>query len=461
MKRSNKHTVAKLNFYPLSGGINVAQVAEQIGETEMQECQNFIYDRDSTRLVGRGGLKALTTFASNIISMYYDIENNSTFVFLEDRDCYQLVLSSGKVSSTYIGKVSGYSVPHCEKFKGALYVASGSSLQYYNYESGTKLVSMTYAPICDLLFYRFSRLAVTMSGSDRITYSSTGDASSDVAWKEDTNDDSTMKWLDIGDCDSGDIVDIVPLATDMMVFKSNGKVYQFVGDADFNSWAVYNIANFADVTINFKAGAVATNIGDEVVFLSLRGLKSLTTTQDYGNISTTDIGSKFNKLITDDMYEPELHNFRRHRMILIRPGEDKSYWIAFNYGMNAATTLKFHTGITAVLETKDDIFFAGGVTLYLWDDTATTDEGTEIEYIVRPRAVLSNDEMLIKAIDTKFTSDHAGYATLTDGGRLTVSVPTNSRKKIRCNHSTDFIDLTITSTSRFELDHIMLDIAEL
>lgn len=461
MKRSNKHTVNKLNLYPLNGGINVSQVAEQIGENDMQECQNFLYERNGQRLVGRGGLEKIAEFDYDIIGLYYDIDTNTSFVFLNEGDCYQAIIGSGTPTLTYLDKLSGSKVPRCERFKDALFIASGGNLQYYDFGTNSTLEMVTDSPVCDRIFYRFGRLAVSLMGSDTITYSYVGDATSEDAWVENTNDEASMKWLDIGYDDAGDIMEIVPLATDLIIFKSGGKAYQFVGDADFDSWAVYNISNETDLTADFSSGISAVNIGGSVVFLSLRGLKQFTTTDDYGNIAINDIGAKFNKLLTEDMYEPEMVNMTRHMTLMIRPTADKSYWIAYNYALGAATTVKFAFEVSAILETKDDVFVASGDSLYRWTIEATTDDGTEIEYLLKPRAVLSNEEMLVKAIDTKFTSDHAGTATFSMDDRLKVSCPTNSRQKVRCNHSTDYVDITIQGTSRFEVDHIMLDIAEL
>lgn len=461
MRRATKHQFKKVQFAPLNGGINVAQVPEQIAENEMQECQNFWYEKDSMRLVGRGGLSQLTTFQSRVRSMYYDIETNTTFVFLENRDCYQLTVGSGSATKNFIDKVTGTKKPMCCKFNNKLFVASGEWLQFYDYDQKGMLQTITTSPRCDKLFYRFGRLAVARVGSDRITYSATADATSDVAWNaENTNDDSLAKWLDIGSDDGGDIVEIVPLATDMIIFKSNGKAYQFVGDADFNTWSVYNVANNTDIAQNYLNGTVATNLGQEVVFLSLRGLKTLSATQDYGNITATDIGSKFAKLITDGMYEPEFYHLRRHKTLMIRPKADSSYFVAFNYGIGAATTIKFGMTVQSILETKDDILVACGNTIYRWSVEATMDDNLPIEYIMKPRVVLGSDEVLVKAIDTKFTSDHAGEATVTID-RLKVKMPTNSRRKVRCNHSTDAIDLEVRSNSRFELDHLVLDVADL
>lgn len=462
MRRSNKHEMRKVALSPLNGGLNLAAPPEQIGETEMQECQNMWYERDSQRLVGRGGLKIVSSYESPIKSLFYDVESNMSFIFLYDKSCYSATLSDVETNRRNIGKVNGDGRAKCCKFGSDLFVTSGEELQYYTFASGTSLQSIANAPKADIVFYRFGRLAVAkMGNSSRITFSSTGDAKSDVAWTESAADTSYSQWIDIGDRDAGYIMDVVPLATDMIVFKSNGKAYQFTGDATPDTWAVYNIANYTDVTSGFRQGGLATNIGNEVVFLSLRGLKTLSTTQDYGNIATTDVGAKFNKLLTRRQYDPELYDMRRHKTLMIRATTDKKTWVAYNYALNAATVIKFAFDVEAILETKDDVYVASGNSLYHWDDELTTDDGEPIEYIVKPRDVIGSDELLVKAIDTKFSSDHAGSATVSIGDRLKVDMPINSRRKVKCNHSTDCISLTVESTSRFELDHIALDVVDL
>lgn len=463
MRRSNKHQMQKVNMYPLNGGINVSAPPEQIATNEMQSCQNFWYEIGTQKLVGRGGLKQVSTYsAGNIRSMYYDIDTNLTFVFLDSRNAYSVMLSDVETGRKSLSKVTGENNVHCTKFKDKLFVASGDSLQFYDYGDNSTLATLLMAPKCDLVFYRYGRLAaIKVGNSDRINLSSMGDATSDVAWNEDTNDVSMAQWIDIGPDDGGDIMDVVPLSTDMIILKSNGKAYQFVGDSEPSSWVVYNTSNKTDVTAGFTAGAIATNLGQEVAFLSLRGLRMLSTTQDYGNIATSDIGDKFNKLITTKMYEPELYDMRRHKTLMIRPTSDRSYWIAYNYAINAATTIKFGMPIACILETKDDVFVASGNAIYRWTVDATKDGEIDIEYSLSPRDLIGSDEMLVKAIDTKFTSDHAGVAKVSIGDRLKVDMPTNARRKVRCNHSSDVVHLEVNSNSRFEVDHIMLDMVDL
>jgi len=461
MKRSTKHQFKKVQFAPLNGGVNVSQVPEQIAENEMQLCENFWYEQDTQRLVGRGGLQLIKALGKGVKSMFYDIETNTTLIFTEDRDCYKAVVGGTSLQLTYLDKVSGNKIPQCVKFKNQLFIASGSMLQFYDFAEGSVLQSITTAPHCDKVFYRFGRLAVAMTGSDRITYSSVGDATSDVAWIDNTNDDSSSKWLDVGYDDGGDIVEIVPLATDMIIFKSNGKAYQLVGDAEYTTWAVYNVANFTDMTNDFAYGISATNLGQEVAFLSLRGLKTLSATQDYGNSSAMDIGSKFNKLLTTNLYEPEFYHLRRHKVLIIRPTSDHTYFVVYNYGINAATVFRFAFNIDCVLETKDDILVGANNSIYRLTIEATQDDNQPITYTFSPRSIEGSDKVLVKSIDTHFVSDHAGEATLTIGDRLNVKVPTSFRHKLRCNHSEETAQLTITSNSRFGVGSVVLDIADL
>jgi hypothetical protein len=112
------------------------------------------------------------------------------------------------------------------------------------------------------------------------------------------------------------------------------------------------------------------------------------------------------------------------------------------------------------LETKDDILVGANNSIYRLTVEVTQDDNLAIEYVMKPKIILGSDEVLVKAIDTKFDSDHAGEATVSIG-RLSVKMPTNDRRKVRCNHSTEAIELEVRSNSRFGVEHIYLDVADL
>ena len=450
MRRTNKHQINRVSFIGMTGGINISQAPEQMADTEMQQAQNFIYAIDSKRLKGRGGLGLLNTTDETIRDMWYDVDTNVLLLFTTTFKAYRYVMGQ---TPTYIGKLNGSYSPMCAKFMDKIWIASGGKLQYYDYTQNAELQTVGDSPTCSMVFQRFSRIAVSQDGTNGFYLSSVGDG---TEWAEDTNRADKEQWLDVGYGDSGTITAIVPLATDIIFIKSNGKIYQLSGDADPNDWQVTEIANGTD-----PAGTnCAVNIGNSVVFLSIRGLKSLAAVMEYGNIATADIGDKFNGLITDNMYEPRFYHLQRHSLLLIRPTSDYSYFVAYNYQLGSATTLKFNMDIDAICETSDDILVSSENKIYQWDDRYTDDDGKKIEYVLQPKATMGMEQMLMKAIDTKFSSDYSGKATVQEG-TLKVSVPTDTRNKIKCNHSTDYMDITITSNDRFIVDHIMVEVADL
>lgn len=450
MRRTNKHQINRVSFIGMTGGVNISQAPEQIADTEMQQAQNFIYAIDSKRLKGRGGLGLLNTMNETIRDMWYDVDTNVLLLFTTTFKAYRYVMGQ---TPTYIGKLNGSYLPMCAKFMDKIWIASGGKLQYYDYTQNAELQTVSDSPTCSMAFQRFSRIAVSQDGTNGFYLSSVGDG---TEWAEDTNRADKKQWLDVGYGDSGTITAIVPLATDIIFIKSNGKIYQLSGDADPNDWQVTEIANGTD-----PAGTnCAVNIGNSVVFLSIRGLKSLAAVMEYGNIATADIGDKFNGLITNNMYEPRFYHLQRHSLLLIRPTSDYSYFVAYNYQLGSATTLKFNMDIDAICETSDDILVSSENKIYQWDDRYTDDDGKKIEYVLQPKATMGMEQMLMKAIDTKFSSDYSGKAIVQEG-TLKVSVPTDTRNKIKCNHSTDYMDITITSNDRFIVDHIMVEVADL
>lgn len=450
MRRTNKHTVNRITFSGLTGGINISQAPEQISDTEMQEAQNFIYEKDSKRLTGRGGLGKLYSLTESIRDMYYDVDTNIMLLFTGQYHVYRYVTGQ---EPTLVGTLNGSSLPSCAKFMDKIWIASGGKLQYYDYSDTGTLTTVDSSPTCNLVFQRFSRIAVSMNGTDGFYLSSVGDG---TEWTEDTNMKSKKQWLDVGYGDSGDIVAIVPLATDIVFIKSNGKIYQLSGDADPDDWQLTEIANNTDPANN----DCAVNIGNSVIFLSLRGLRTLSAVMEYGNIATSDIGDKFNGLITSGMYEPRIFHLKRHSMLLIRPSDDYTYFVAYNYLLGSATTLRFSVPITSVCETTNNIIVSSNDDMFSWSEEYTDDNGAAINYLIKPKSTISTEDMILKSVDTKLSADHAGTAKITDG-TLSVSIPTERRNKFKCNHTTDCIDLSITSTNRFTVDHIILEVADL
>lgn len=452
MKRSNKHQIQQIVLNNLTGGINTSDAPERIPETDMVRCQNFVYD--NLRLRSRGGISP-TDFPmpSNIKALYYDVDTNTSLIFLDDGSIYSWMVGQLPI---LLGSLTGKKKPSCAKYMNKVWIASGDKLQYYDFLTLNTVMS---SPSCDIVFQRLSRLMITLSGSDRVYFSAIGDPTS---WDNITDSsqgtvDSSAQWIDIGYGDSGDIESVVPLANDLVFIKSNGNIYQLQGDRTPSSWVVPP----AIVTNSDSMGTMtAVNVGADVVFFSRRGLKSLSTVMDYGNVKPQDIGDKFRSLLTQDLWNPQLIHLKRHGCLMLRVTSNRKEWVCYNYLMGVATTIKFAVPVTDIMETVDEIYIASGTQLYLWDKDIMSDNGTPIEYEIKPHEIISSDEMLVKAVDTKFTNDEAGTVNVSTS-KLKVDMPTNSRRKVLCNHSTDCIALEVKGTDPFTFDHIILEVADL
>lgn len=452
MRRTNKHQMQRITLNNLTGGINTSDAPERIAETDMVVCKNLIYD--NLRLRSRGGISPVSfQMAGEINSLFYDVDTNTSLIFLKDGTVYSWIVGQNPVE---LGKLTGNKKPSCAKYMDKIWIASGGNLQFYDFLA---LQTVTSSPNCDITFQRLSRLMIALSGSDRAYFSAIGDPTS---WDNITDSsqgtvDSSAQWIDIGYGDSGDIDSVVPLANDLIFIKSNGNIYQLQGDRTPSSWIVPP----AIVTNSDSMGTMtATNVGADVVFFSRRGLKSLSTVMDYGNIKPQDIGDKFKSLLTKDLWEPQLINLKRHGYIMLRVTSDRTSWVCYNYLMGVATTIKFAIPVTDIMETVDEVYLASGNQIYLWDKDLMDDNGAPIEYELKPHEIISSDEMIVKAVDTKFTNDEAGTVNVSTGP-LKLDMPTNSRRKVLCNHSTACIALDVKGTDAFTFDHIILEVADL
>ena len=400
MRRTMKHNATQYVFNDFSGGINVMSEGDLIAQNEMQECQNFYFLGYQRSLTARGGLsKPLVTFPEDIMGTYYDIDSNTFLVFLRDRSIYQV--PTLHVAPVKVGKLTGDKRPICAKFQNRIWIASGDKLQSYNFAEENSVQTGPNAPVCDIVFDRGARLCAARTGTDRILLSGVGDGEQ---WNTDDNDASTGAWLDIGYGDSADIIAVVPLATDLLILKNNGMIYQLTGDKEVPSWVVYRIATQTDAI-----GRNATEaVGNDVVFVSRQGMKTMSTTMDYGNIAQGDLGEKWNILVTSGLYEPALFHLRRRKLLLIQPKEKNRALIAYNYAVRAATTLKFPIPITAVNETMDRLVISSGKHLYEMDEENLKDGDTPIEFRLRPKDLISTEKILVHAVDSSMAATQAG-----------------------------------------------------
>ncbi len=447
MMRRPRHRAQIVEYRDFSGGVNTSVSADKLAANELAVCRNFLYEPGSRRLKGRGGLLWRRAFPAPIKSLYADAEAGILYVFLTDRTAYEVIGSEARL----IGTLTGGEEAACCRFQNKLWLASGGCLQ--SLTAGGLLEAVPSSPPADLVFERGGRLCVCRTGSDNVYYSAVGDP---TRWESDPSDDSAGGWVEIGYGDSGDILSVLPLATDLIILKSNGAVYQIAGDSTPAAWQVSRIATAAD-----PAGrGSAVHLGGSVVFLSRRGLVSLSAAADYGNIAEADLGDRSRSLVVGEQYDTRLFYLRRQGILLIRAHADKKRLTALFPALGAATELTFGMAIAAAAETAATVWHAGGNKLYEWTRAALADDGIPIDYALSLREVRGGSMLLLKSLDLRFNAPSAGTVTVRCG-TLSVDVGSNEWTKVLTNHRMKALALTAVSERAFEPLGILAEVAEL
>ena len=306
-----------------------------------QSIENMEFDTEGNKLKTRRGLGSpLYTFPADILYIWYDYGLNDYIIFLKNKNVYTYEYGKEPV---FIGKINGGTThrPYLERYTNAngtkLLIASGGTLQYYDY-SGTSINTDEKYPVCDTVMERFSRMLVTESSTNNIKYSGIADP---FNWTENSNDPSAMKDLDVGDVAS--VVGIYPLASELIIFKSNGRIYKVANEPE--DWNVSLIGTDSD----FVSRDAITNLGTDVVYFSRQGLRSLSTTETYGNFTNDEIGEAMNPQMRSDTSDPWLFKSQRTHQLFINPNSGNTVYV-YHYQLKAFTKWVFPKPVQTIAE---------------------------------------------------------------------------------------------------------------
>ena len=447
MKLARRTSCRTIDFSDLSGGVNVSKLPDVIADDEMQVCNNFLYGVDSKILQKRGGLSApFATYSSDILKSYYDFELNRHLVFLKNGNVYAS-LNFGVAG--LIGTLTGSSRPMCCRFDSKVFIASGGKLQYF--DGNNTLVTIESSPLADFVFVREGRIVCFKTQTDMARYSGTGDG---TFWVEDPNDASSASWIEIGYKDDGDLLDAVYMADDIYFFKSNGFIYQLAGE--YPDWSVTKVAEGSGLDTRM----CATHIGNDVVFVSRRGLKSLYSVSSYTDVATKDIGDKFNSLITNSYSQPRVWNITKHHSLFINPNCGNSV-VVYNYDLQACTVLTFPFEVVDVFETSTSLVIVSPRSLHYMGRQYLTDNGAPVSYrILTKRHITIYNKLLVSMVDVSVSASTSGVVSI-KLNNLTLSSPNLERKNFKLNYTVPYIELDITGTDDLIFNRISLEVTDL
>lgn len=438
------------SFSDFSGGMNTAQPPEQIADNEAELIMNYEYDYN--RLRTRGGTSApLVSVDDNIKSFYYDTVTEAYLLFGAGTDKIKgnIYLAYIGEPATLVGQLTGNERPVCCKFDNCIYIASGDKLQYFDYET---IKTVEGSKLCDNVFERFGRLVVTHRGDDNLYYSATGDAKSEDAWKEDSNVDSSSKWLEVGYKDDGDIITCKPMANDLLVFKTNGRIYSVSGE-----YPAWNVSQVGEKSYAEDIQKSIEIVGDSVAFITRNGIRSVDTVQTYGNFTMNEIGYKFNKSLTANISNPMCWNAVSKRQLIIRPSSsNKKLLFIYQYNMMAGYELEFPFDIDDMAETSNGIIILSGNALYRWSFEYSTDNGQPIKTKLVTRRLTTAVAFYTRKYDIQIEGDVSGVVNLTAGKQSWKHLLKKPRRLKYLYDTLNSLQLTLSSESQHTITTIVL-----
>lgn len=394
------------------GGLNLSASERYLTEKEIAGGKNFCYERNSGRLRTLEPLDLVLTASADVTSLYYSL--NYGVIFACGKSLYKIADGS----AVSLGTLSGTDIPvFCdwgEESDRRLYVASGGIVQWYDGQSlqtQTPVAQDESDPSGDKwnsandVLVREGRLLLARAGKDRLKFSGVGDPENWQSQDEGTGDDidvhtdADAQWLDVGYKEGGDIVRVLPISRDLVIFRSDGSLYRLF--SNYPDWTVIRVASQVD-PVNRDA---VTSVGNDIMFLDKdRGIRKVSAIQEYDDLAVTEAeGQKVNAwLAAHFTQEARLWTLPDRGEIWVKPSalNDVLCWSERYQGW---TRIDLGTPVTAACEADGVVYVALGAKIYkLTDSSASPEIKPDMEIQLAPvfgrdRAMTDFQQLCVQA----------------------------------------------------------------
>lgn len=446
-KHPNQQTVEYRDF---SGGLNTSNASEFIAQNELSRAINVEIDKSTGLLKTVQGTKTLYKRyeGADFTDMFYDKINDVFIICDADKKIYywhEIKLSEAGIlmyafvypheelpedGVTKDDVVPGYIYPHltfpkngvkeedlipayvmeaeelhrvgectgdippsfCLWEDGTL-IASGGKLEYFH---GKVMEVLDASPDnCNGVFVREGR--VWTYSKDRMYCSSIGD---ERTWESDPNDQSSGQWIDIGYKDSGSIVGVVALSSDMLIIKDNGHVFRLSGS--FPNWTVKEVSR----EVTCRGYRASIGILNSAVILGEGFLQAITTTEEYGDMQAKDISIKIRNEISMLPRTIKLRYVAPYNQIWIVDGDRRILFLELDN--NAFFEREYTTVLKDVCYRKDEVYVLKRDKIQRLDRDSVFDEGYFLPWRWRAKTLVSQNAYLVKRarVDITPICDH-------------------------------------------------------
>lgn len=406
-KRSTKHSKEQqLRQSDFGGGLNLVVNTESLAENELSQAENWEYEFPTNKLKTREGLELVKDMGVDIETLFY-ADNHDAFYFSSNTTLYDYV--NGIV--TNLGTLTGNDLPKYAIYDNMVLIASGQALQSYD---GIGTLDSTGSPDADMVFTRVGRVVIAKAGTDKLIYSGVGDVTN---WTAGT--DSDMIEVDVGYKDGGDIIAVVPLASDVVIFKSSGSIFRLV--SEYPDWALYEITRSQSAYTRFAT----VQVGNEVFFLAPSGFMSLKAVTEYGNVKTSMEGYKINNALVEFISSgARIWSVLSKGQIWVRPTVDEQIWV-YHIATGAWTKFKMLGAVTGhcSLDGGEEYVSIGQK---LYKIGGTQDEGVDFNCYLKSKKYVARNQYLLKRITVHYYGYTEAVGSVSSGLlTLNINIPSS------------------------------------
>lgn len=399
MRLSTKHANQQtIQLYDFSGGLNTSNAEEMIGQNELSKAINVEID-PSTRLLRtvQGTKRIFTSEGKAFTDFAYSVIADLFLIVDADKNVY--TLKRDGTDFTQVGTLTGSALPCFADWEDGMMIMSGGKPQYYHdgtletitdSEEDAEESETNKVPNGTGVFVKDGRIYTYHD--DILRASAVGDEHN---WKDDSNDESSAKWLEVGYKDGGHIVGICNLSQDILIFKSNGHAYRLSGT--YPNWTLSEIGRNIDVRSEGSCCALANS----AIALGRNTMQAITTTQTYGDMRADDIALKVRSNIAGMPGKVKVRYVPYLNQIWMITG--LKTFLFFDANCNGFFQRQYNTAVLDVVNLGKDIYVLkkDGV-CQLVDDELNDDE-YYLAWAFRTKAFLSHNQYLIKRVIADIT----------------------------------------------------------
>lgn len=299
----------------------------------------------------------------------------------------------------------------------------------YFYLCTQKHTSIADAPaVCNGVFIKGGR--VWIWHDYRLECSGVGD---ERCWWDDSNDDSTAKWIDVGykegEKEKSYIAGACALSSDIVIIKNDGKVYRLAGD--FPDWALKEIAR----NLTLLNPQCYCAIQDGVFIVGREGMWLLHTTVDYGDVQPTNVANSIMGLLGTLSIEKTYIKFLPSLNQIWVAGF-KNRFIVFDLNFKAFIQREFNSEVNDICLYKEYFMLTRKHRVTelmqgIFEDEKYSEDESKMRWKIVAKSHTSFWDFLLKRMRMTYVPllDKFKEATLiTAEGRIRIDIPESKKK---------------------------------